>query len=109
VFVAALARVSKIVFPDVLSVIQDTEGDANATPCTAMAGDVLHNCVGCMIDMSVDLANASHFDVNDALQGLSVWTEEMPGMASDWYFAMPNLHGIKEAEVLSCAIILVVA
>jgi len=94
-FVAALATIGKIVFPDVLSVIQDTEGDANATPCAAMAGDVLHNRVGCTIDMSVNLANASHFDVNDASQGFSVWTEDIPGMASDWYFVMPNLHGVK--------------
>jgi hypothetical protein len=42
--------------------------------------------------MSVDLVNASHFDVNDASQGFSVWTEKMPGLADNWYFVMPNLH-----------------
>ncbi|KAI2500811.1 hypothetical protein MHU86_13668 [Fragilaria crotonensis] len=59
-----------------------------------MAGDVKGNRVGGSIDMSVDLANASHFDSNDASQGFSVWTEEMPGVADNWYFVMPNLHGV---------------
>jgi hypothetical protein len=44
--------------------------------------------------MSVDLANASHYSVNDASQGFSVWTEDMPGVADNWYFVMPNLHGV---------------
>ena len=55
-----------------------------------MAGDVKGNRVGGSIDMSVDLANASHFDVNDASQGFSVWTEEMPGVADNWYFVSPT-------------------
>ncbi|KAI2500446.1 hypothetical protein MHU86_14050 [Fragilaria crotonensis] len=93
-FVHALARIGSVVFPDVLSVIQDTEGDAGVRPAAVMAGDVKGNRVGGSIDMSVDLANASHFDSNDASQGFSVWTEEMPGVADNWYFVMPNLHGV---------------
>ncbi|KAI2503184.1 hypothetical protein MHU86_11287 [Fragilaria crotonensis] len=45
------------------------------------------------IDMSVDLGNASHFDVGDSSQGFSVWTEEVPGKAANWFFVMPNLFG----------------
>ena len=45
--------------------------------------------------MSVDLANALHFDINDASQGFSVWTEEKPGLADNWNFVMvPNLNGV---------------
>ncbi len=93
-FVHALAQIGSVVVPDVLSVIQDTEGDAGVRPAADMAGDVKDNCVGGSIDMSVDLENASHFDINDASQGFSVWTEEMPGLADNWYFVMPNLHGV---------------
>ena len=93
-FVHALSRIGSVVFPDVLSVIQDTEGDAGVRPVVDMAGDVKGNRVGGLIDMSVDLANASHFDINDASQGFSVWTEEKPGLADNWYFVMPNLHGV---------------
>ena len=47
------------------------------------------------IDMSVNLGNASHFDVNDASQGFSVWTEEVPGLDANWFFVLPNVHGRK--------------
>ena len=76
-FVHAFAAIGSVVFPDVLSVIQDTEGDASVRPAADMAVDVKGNCDGGSIDMSVDLANASHFDINNASQGFSVWTEEM--------------------------------
>ena len=51
--------------------------------------------VGYTIDMSVDLGNASHFDVHDASQGYSVWTEELRGRGKNWFFIMPNLHGTR--------------
>ena len=95
-FVHSLARIGGSAFPDVLAVIQDTESDAGALPCVAMAGDGGGYRVGYSVDMSVDLANASHFDVHDASQGFSVWTEEMPGLAFNWYFVMPNVHGVSD-------------
>jgi hypothetical protein len=58
-----------------------------------MAGDNDGYRVGFSVNMSVDLANVSQFDVHYALQGFSVWTEETPGLASYWHFVMPNLHG----------------
>ena len=94
-YVNALSRVGQIVFPDVLAVIQDTEGDTGFKPCAAMAGDAVGNRVGMSIDASVNLANASHFDSNDASQGYSLFLEEVPGMADSWYFVMPNVHGIR--------------
>ena len=49
--------------------------------------------VGYTIDMSINLGNSSHFDVNDASQGYSVWTEDFPGTGKNWYFVMPNVYG----------------
>ncbi len=59
-----------------LSVIQDTEGDAGVRPVADMAGEVNGSCVGGSIDMPVDLANALHYNVNDASQGFIVRTED---------------------------------
>lgn len=55
-------------------------------------------CVGMLrvsttMDVSVNLANASHYDVNDASQGFSIWTEDEPGTTEDWYFVLPNVYG----------------
>jgi hypothetical protein len=51
--------------------------------------------VGYTIDMSVNLGNSSHFDVHDASQGFSVWTEDVPGCGANWFFVLPNVHGLK--------------
>ena len=52
-FVHALARIGSVVFPDVLSDIQETEGDAGGRPAADMAGDLKGNRVGGSIDMSI--------------------------------------------------------
>ena len=49
--------------------------------------------VGYTVDLSCNLGNSSHFDVNDASQGYSCWTEEMLGWGENWYFVMPNVEG----------------
>ncbi len=82
-FVHSLERIGGSAFPNVLTVSQDAE-----------LGDGDCYCVGYSIDMTVDLANVSHLDVHNALPSFSVWTEELPGLATNWYFVMPNLHGI---------------
>ena len=51
--------------------------------------------VGYSIDMSCNLGNSSHFNAHDASQGYSVWTEEHRGIARNWFFIMPNVHGRK--------------
>jgi hypothetical protein len=51
--------------------------------------------VGYTIDMSVDLGNSSHFDLNDSSQAFSVWLEEMVGNGENWYFVFPNVHGVR--------------
>ena len=49
--------------------------------------------VGYTIDLSFNLGNLSHFNINDASQGYSCWTEEMLGWGENWYFIMPNVEG----------------
>jgi hypothetical protein len=92
-YVKALSRVGQIAFPDVLAVIQDTEGDTGFQPCGMMAGDAAGNRVGASIDSSTDLGNSSHYDTGDVTPGYSAWLEEYPGMASNWYFILPNVYG----------------
>lgn len=139
--VVAMCDIGRYCFPEVVSVIQDVEGDTGMPPVSPMDGSdplkvlavqkevaplvpsnvatlppleevaVDNNStqakclrektvmfqrrqrVGYTIDMSVNLGNTSHYDVHDASQGFSVWTEEHPGVAKDWYFIMPNVHG----------------
>ena len=51
--------------------------------------------VGYTIDMSVNLGNSSLYDVNDASQGYSMWTEEVLGLGQNWYFVLPNVQGLR--------------
>ncbi len=41
------------------------------------------------------LGNLSHFESNIALQGYSVWTEDVPGMTDNWFFVTPNIYGVR--------------
>jgi hypothetical protein len=88
--VKLLAKIVAILFPDVLAVIQDAEGETGLSPVSSMGepGNML--CVGFTIDKSFDLGSSSHYDVGDVSQGFSEQTEVVPGMASHWYFVMPN-------------------
>jgi hypothetical protein len=43
--------------------------------------------------MSINLGNASHYDVHDASQVFSIWTEELRGVGFNWFFVMPNVYG----------------
>jgi hypothetical protein len=147
--VVDLAILGSRCFPQVYSVVRDTEGNSGLSPVSPMDGVVLptvngggagdgnvvdcdddnhndddDNCdvdvvnynrgnvrenlrermemlerrqrVGYTVDMSVNLGNSSHFDVNDASQGFSLWTEEVPGCGENWrYFVLPNVHGVR--------------
>jgi hypothetical protein len=96
--VKSLAKIGQTLFPDVLAVVKDREGDSGVGEVASKGNpdDADHDTkrVGYTIDMSDDgLENLSHNDVGDASQGFSVWNEELPGLASNWYFVMPRLYG----------------
>jgi hypothetical protein len=42
-------------------------------------------------NISVDLGNEPHCDINDLGVGVSVWLEDIPGKASNWNFVLPNI------------------
>jgi hypothetical protein len=42
-------------------------------------------------NQSVNLGNASHYDVRDGSTGISMWTELVPGSAENCYFVLSNL------------------
>ena len=104
--VTAAYKLASVTVPAVVRVIQDIEDDAGVPRLAGMDGEkgrvtrvdgksVLHRfcLLGHTMDLSVNLENASHFDVNDASQGFSVWTEDYPGGNKTWYFVLPNLRG----------------
>lgn len=94
--VRASAQLAALTIPAVLRAMQDVEDDSAILPRNGMAGDRRHARVSHSMDVSVDLSNASHYDVNDASQGFSIWTEDKPGSTKDWYFVLPNVFGKKE-------------
>ena len=50
--------------------------------------------VGLTMDISSNLCNSAHYDINDANTGFAVWTETIPGNKSQrWYFVLPNVFG----------------
>jgi hypothetical protein len=55
----------------------------------------LQKCkVGLTMDISCNLQNSAHYDVNDASTGYAVWTETRPGNQKQrWYFVLPNVFG----------------
>ncbi|KAI2491401.1 hypothetical protein MHU86_23156 [Fragilaria crotonensis] len=93
--VRAAAQLASESVPAVLRVMQDMEDDADLKPSGGMRGDGASCRVSHTMDVSVDLANSSHYDVNDASQGFSIWTEDEPGTTTDWYFVLPNVFGKK--------------
>ena len=85
---------------------QDLEDDAGVSRLPGFEGENLKGarkkgdgvspcfCFLChTMDLSINLANASHYDVWDASQGFSIWTEDFPGSTKNWYFVLPNLRG----------------
>ena len=59
------------------------------TLADAMGGDLGVTAPG---DISMNLANAEHFDCNDRTPGISLWTETKWGQAKNWYFLLPSTH-----------------
>jgi hypothetical protein len=47
---------------------------------------------GSCIMISKNLGNSVHFDYNDGSMSFGIWVEERIGVASNWYFVMPNIR-----------------
>ena len=92
--IAAAAFASKA-FPQVLATIRQLEKCAGLCPSREMGGRMGVSSTG---DQSDGLGNASHFDINDASQGFSVWAEEKEGATLNWYFLLPNVTVIHEGK-----------
>jgi hypothetical protein len=58
-----------------------------------LAGDGGDGHISHTMDQSVDLANSSHYDGNDASKCFTIWTEDIPGPTEGWHFVLPNVHG----------------
>ena len=93
--IVAAAKLASAVVPGILRIIQDAERDGGISPpAGGMSGDEAAFCYVChSLDISVDLANSSHYDSNDASVGFTIWTEDVPGGTKNWYFVLPNVYG----------------
>jgi hypothetical protein len=91
--VAATAKLASLSIPAILRVIQDLENDSGMVVRVGMAGDGRWGRISHTMDLSVDLSNSSHYDVNDASRGFTIWTEDIPGSTEGWYFVLPNVYG----------------
>jgi hypothetical protein len=89
--VRAVSKLASLCVPAVLRLIQDLENDSGMRPFPGMDGGVCR--VTHSMDLSINLANSTHYDSNDGSHGLSIWTEEYPGTTEDWYFILPNMRG----------------
>lgn len=89
--VQAAAKLAAVTIPTVLRVIQDFENDSGMQHVGGMDGGICR--VTLSMDLSINLANSTHYDVNDASQGFTIWTEDCPGTTGGWYFVLPNMKG----------------
>lgn len=81
-------------FPSVLHAIRQTEKVGGFCPLPQMGGK---DGISVSMDVSIDLGNASHYDVGDCSQGFSIWTEQIVGDAKNWFFVLPNIQ-VHDAE-----------
>jgi hypothetical protein len=104
--VDAMAYIGGAAFPNIIRPIQDMERAAGcqSLPCMekSFVNRSKHVCtttkiqsarVGLTMDVSCNLHNSAHYDVNDATPGFAVWTESQPGDTKFWYFILPQVYG----------------
>ena len=89
--VEAASILASVAIPAALRVMQDFENDAGVQHAPGMEGGECR--VTLSMDLSINLANSTHYDINDASQGFSIWTEDYPGSTGQWYFVLPNMKG----------------
>ena len=99
----ALEEVGSEVFPGLQCVMRDMERDAGNICRCPCVGRKTVECAPSQ-DYSVNLANASHYDPNDASKGFAVWMEEGAGSGGyvpdmhGWYFVFPNVMVTEERK-----------
>lgn len=76
------------VLPHVLRSMRQVQEMAGLIATEIMGG---HKAPSISSSVSVNLVNASHYDINDASYGVSIWSEDNPGVATNWFFLMPNV------------------
>jgi hypothetical protein len=88
-FMSEMRKVLRREFPEELATIVATWEGVGAVPPESMGGS--KEGVSLALNASLNLANAPHYDMNDMGICATVWTEDIPGQASGWYFVLPNL------------------
>lgn len=102
----AMILLSKEVVPflrthyrEVLADIQMAEQAGAKVPALLEMGGV--EGPGGSIMISRNLGNSSHYDNSDGSSSCAIWAETQVGMASNWYFVLPNMsiNGSKGAVI----------
>jgi len=75
-------------YPGVVPLIHQLESSSGLTRPHYLGGD---SGVSSSMALSLDLVNATHYDVNDGSVGLFVSTESISGCAVSWNFVLPNI------------------
>ena len=83
----AASRMAEEEFPQILHAMKQIERVANLSAHSLMGGDKSPSIAA---SISVDLCNATHYDVNDCSYSFSIWSEDIPGSAKNWFFILPN-------------------
>ena len=109
--VEAMEYIGSSSFPSIMRSIQDMEraagceclsymekikvDDRRTSLEKATQEEEVNTCrVGLTMDISANLCNSAHYDVNDATTGYAVWTESIPeNEGQKWYFVLPNVIG----------------
>ena len=77
---------AEVHFPETLASIQQAEVEKGAQRI-----DYIDWRVGSTIIMSVNLANAAHYDINDDSRCFAIFVEKIPGDATNWFLVFPNI------------------
>jgi hypothetical protein len=87
-FMKEMRKVLRREFPLELATIVSTWEGVGCSPPVSMGGS---DGVSLALNASLNLANAPHYDTNDMGICSTIWTEDVPGQATQWNFVMPNL------------------
>jgi len=97
-----IASYMEKVYPHHLITTRHAERAHGVHPQQNMGGE---NGVASSMDQSIDLANATHFDINDASTSFSLWSELNPNTAKNWFFVLPNLRVFCDGKMYNGVII----